>query len=73
MTMPSRSQSPDSDGESVTCLRELKAQLEVETKVAAMKKAQKEQEQREQRERYQYAIRKDTLKPVRNGLCADSV
>ena len=23
--------------------------------------------------RYQYAIRKDTLKPVRNGLCADGM
>ena len=24
-------------------------------------------------DRYQYAIRKDTLKPVRNGLCADGM
>ena len=50
MPSPSRSPSPDSDNESAAHLRELKAQLEAETRAADAKKAWKEWKECEQRE-----------------------
>ena len=67
MSSPAYSTSSDEDS---SHLAELKAKYEAKMQEAAEKKERRE---RKERKRYQYAIRKDTLKPARNGLLADGI